>query len=213
LRDVTADEDEDAVTLHPGMVITVRTRHDVVIVDPDRFLAAARHAYPADNPGTIDDDLEGALQDPYYAVDALMDRYYILGSDHPEVAAGSSKPATMHGGLGLRPGRRIPDRPDGLSPAGTITHIEFGTTPRCRTTAASCRSSTRSWPNHPALTPTTTPNETPRKRRTCTPCNAAADHKPAGCPRAVQATGSSVPAADPRGGTAFIGPAGLIPGR
>jgi hypothetical protein len=90
-------------------------------------LAAARHAYPADNPGTIDDDLEGALQDPYYAVDALMDRYYILGSDHPEVAAGASEPATMHGGVGLRPGRRIPDRPDGLSPAGTITHIEFGT--------------------------------------------------------------------------------------
>ena len=26
----------------PGMTISVRTRHDVVVMDPERFLAAAR---------------------------------------------------------------------------------------------------------------------------------------------------------------------------
>ncbi|MBB2940640.1 hypothetical protein FB565_000344 [Actinoplanes lutulentus] len=122
----TEDDEDESVTLQPGMVISIRSRHDVVIIDPDKFLTAARRAYLAYNPGADESELAVALADPYCAVDALINCYHTLASDDPELAAGSSEPPTMHGGVGLRPGQRVPDRPDGLSPAGMILSIEFG---------------------------------------------------------------------------------------
>jgi hypothetical protein len=40
----------DAVAPKVGMTISIRTRRDVVVVDPDRFLAAARQALRGRNP-------------------------------------------------------------------------------------------------------------------------------------------------------------------
>lgn len=110
-------------TVRTGMVISVRTRQDVVVVDPDRFLAAARRAYLAENEGVSEQGTRAAVADVYDAVSALIDRYGSLVSDHPEVAAGASEPQHMHGGVGLVPGGRVTDRPDGLSPAGEISTI------------------------------------------------------------------------------------------
>jgi len=59
------------------------------------------------------------------AVDALMDQYGALASDHPDVAAGASTSPGMHGGDGLLPGDRVHDLPDGLSPAGTMCLIRL----------------------------------------------------------------------------------------
>ena len=38
------------------MTISIRTRRDVVVVDPDQFLAAARQALPDRDPGLTDAD-------------------------------------------------------------------------------------------------------------------------------------------------------------
>ena len=106
-----------------GMVVSVRTRQDVVIVDPDRFLAAARHAYRAQDPQITEDEAIAAVTDVYDAAYALIDQYGSLASQHPEVAAGASERRRMHGGVGLLPGDRVLDRPDGLSPAGSVSMI------------------------------------------------------------------------------------------
>jgi hypothetical protein len=115
-------ENED-VAVRAGMVISVRTRQDVIVVDPDRFLATARRAYLAENEGVSDQDARAAVADVYDAVCALIDRYGSLVSDHPEVAVGASEAQRMHGGVGLVPSDRVTDRPDGLSPAGEIRTI------------------------------------------------------------------------------------------
>ena len=46
----------DAVAPKAGMTISIRTRRDVVVVDPDRFLAAARQALRDRNSGLTEAD-------------------------------------------------------------------------------------------------------------------------------------------------------------
>jgi hypothetical protein len=108
-----------------GMTISLRVRRDLVIVDPDRFVAAARDAYCALYPGTSQASATEAIVDVYDAVHALLDR-------DDMVRAETGDPATQIwpisdqmevGRGGLRPGSRITDRSDGLSPAGWISHI------------------------------------------------------------------------------------------
>jgi hypothetical protein len=85
-----ADDDHPVAQPRAGMVISVRTRQDVVVTDPDRFLAAARRAYRADNPDADARRAETAVADVYDAVSALIERYGSQASDHPDVAAGAS---------------------------------------------------------------------------------------------------------------------------
>ncbi|GAA4591117.1 hypothetical protein BJY16_000167 [Actinoplanes octamycinicus] len=118
------DDGEPGAVPRAGMVISVRSREDVVVVDPERFLAAARRAHLADHPDADPAD----IADVYDAVHALLDRYGSLGSDHPEVAGGATTRRQMSGGVGWLPGDRVPDRPDGLSPAGTISEINLDVT-------------------------------------------------------------------------------------
>jgi hypothetical protein len=106
-----------------GMVISVRTREDVVVTDPVRFVNAARRAYLAQNPDASTQEAAAAVADVYDAVDALVDCYGCVASDDPDVAGEASPRRRMAGGVGLLPGDRVLDRPDGLSPAGTIRVI------------------------------------------------------------------------------------------
>jgi hypothetical protein len=119
-------EDVDNVQPFPGMVISVLTREDVVVVDPQRFLAAARRAFLADNPDAGEDEAAGVVTDVYEAAHALIERYGSLASEHPDVAAGATARRRMSGGAGWLPGDRVRDRPDGLSPAGTVSQVEAG---------------------------------------------------------------------------------------
>lgn len=93
------------------MTISVRTRRDVVVVDPDRFLAAARSAYRELNPDLTDAEVAEAVADVTDAAFALIDRHGDLVTD-PDRAGDPPLPGT-----------RLPDRPDGLSPAGRIREV------------------------------------------------------------------------------------------
>jgi hypothetical protein len=117
------DDDDPPVMPVEGMTISVRSRQDVVIVDPQRFLAAARRAYRQLYPDVTEEAAAEAITDVYDAVHTLLDRYGELASDDPEVAAGATPIRRISGGVGLMPGERVRDRPDGLSPAGTIGEI------------------------------------------------------------------------------------------
>ncbi|MEU6313325.1 hypothetical protein [Streptomyces sp. NPDC047014] len=92
-----------------GMTISVRMRQDVVIVDPERFVASARAAYREASPEITEERATEDIRDVYDAVWALLDRFGRLTADLPAPA-------------GL-PGRRVLERPDGLSPAGERTRI------------------------------------------------------------------------------------------
>ncbi|MEV1120064.1 hypothetical protein AB0I91_33870 [Actinosynnema sp. NPDC049800] len=94
-----------------GMTISVRTRRDVVVVDPERFLAAARAAYRELNPGLTDAEVAEAVADVTDAAYALIDR------------DGDLVPDPAHAGRPPLPGVRVPDRPDGLSPAGRVQEL------------------------------------------------------------------------------------------
>jgi hypothetical protein len=91
------------------MRISVRTRQDVVIVDPERFIAAARAALRECSPEITEAQAAEHVRDVHDAVWALLDRFGRLAADAPASA-------------GL-PGRRVLDRPDGLSPAGERQQI------------------------------------------------------------------------------------------
>jgi hypothetical protein len=119
-------EDAADTVPYPGMVISVLTRQDVVIMDPQRFLAAAREACRTEDPDLTEDEVIQAVADVYDAVQALVDRYGSVASEHPDVAAGATPQQHMHGGVGLLPGDRVQDRPDGLSPAGSLRLIAVG---------------------------------------------------------------------------------------
>ncbi|GAA1937970.1 hypothetical protein GCM10009738_08670 [Kitasatospora viridis] len=92
-----------------GMTVSVRMRQDVVIVDPERFVASARAAYREASPDITEERAAEDIRDVYDAVWALLDRFGRLAADAP-ASAGLS-------------GQRILDRPDGLSPAGECRHI------------------------------------------------------------------------------------------
>ncbi|WP_157419807.1 hypothetical protein [Actinomadura kijaniata] len=108
---------DEPVRPEPGMTISVRTRHDVVITDPERFLAAARRAYRQAHPETSASEAEQAVADVYDAVHAFLDRDGRLGPPQPFPSVGRGAP---------RPGERAPNHPDGMSPAGEITRIVLG---------------------------------------------------------------------------------------
>jgi hypothetical protein len=96
-----------------GMTISIRTRRDVVIVDPERFLSVAREAY-RELHGLPGDAAAEEISDVYDAVHVLLDRFGRLAPDAP---------ATLVGRGGPRPGERVLDRSDGLSPAGELEHV------------------------------------------------------------------------------------------
>lgn len=95
------------------MTISIRTRRDVVIVDPERFLASARQAYRELNHLTADAAVE-EISDVNDAVHVLLDRFGRLAADASVTLGGPGAP---------RPGERVRDRPDGLSPAGELQCI------------------------------------------------------------------------------------------
>jgi hypothetical protein len=98
------------------MTISVRTRRDVVITDPERFLAAARTALRELNPGLSDASAIAQITDVHDAVHALLDRHgELIAPEPPEVGRGAPPP-----------GARVADRPDGMSPAGFLQQIELG---------------------------------------------------------------------------------------
>jgi hypothetical protein len=100
-----------------GMTISLRLRRDLVITDPDRFLAAARRAYHDLNPDLREADVAEAIGDVHDAVFALLDHEdgrTLIWPDirTPEVGRGTPLP-----------GERVLDRPDGLSPAGLLLEV------------------------------------------------------------------------------------------
>lgn len=116
----------DEVAPAPGLVISIRVRRDLVVVDPDRFSAAARAAYRELNPDagdaaaaktvadvtdTVHTLLERALAD----IDSPLTRLLGRASSAPEVGRGA--PA---------PGVRGTGGPDGLCPAGWLGEVVLG---------------------------------------------------------------------------------------
>ncbi|MFG1953868.1 hypothetical protein [Micromonospora sp. NPDC048830] len=84
-----------------GMTISIRTRRDVVVVDPDRFLAAAWQALRDRNPGLTDAEAAEAVVDVHDAVHALLDRDGTLAADAGQGSAVDTRPAP----LATRPAR------------------------------------------------------------------------------------------------------------
>jgi hypothetical protein len=99
----------DAMGVTAGMTISVRSRRDVVVVDPDRLLAAARRALQDVEPSLTDAQAAVGVADVVDAVFALLDRD---GDLVPETMSAGDERATR------RPRVRVTDRADGLSPAG-----------------------------------------------------------------------------------------------
>ncbi|GAA0450973.1 hypothetical protein Aca07nite_55310 [Actinoplanes capillaceus] len=104
----------EAVPPRAGMTISVRSRRDVVVVDPDRFLAAARQALRDGDPELSEAQAQAAITDVYDAVHVLLDRDGQLAADEAD---------DLVGVRGRPPGVRVTDRPDGLSPAGHLQEI------------------------------------------------------------------------------------------
>ncbi len=89
----------------------------MVVVDPERFVAAARQALRDLDPELSAEEAEAAVVDVYDAVHALLDR-------DGQLAADAADPRGIHVGRGApRPGVRVTGRADGLSPAGFIQEI------------------------------------------------------------------------------------------
>ncbi|MFI0357086.1 hypothetical protein [Actinomadura sp. 9N407] len=105
---------DEPEALAAGMTVSVRSRHDVVVVDPDRFLAAARQAFRELNPEVTEDEAARTIVDLYDAAHALLERHGRLGPIQPAPSVGSGARS---------PGERVLDAPDGLSPAGEIFQV------------------------------------------------------------------------------------------
>jgi hypothetical protein len=100
-----------------GMTISVRSRRDVVVMDPERFVAAARQALRDLDPELTEAEAAEAIAGVYDAVHAMLDRDGQLAADafaRQEIEVGRGAPL---------PGVRIDDRADGLSPAGWVREI------------------------------------------------------------------------------------------
>jgi hypothetical protein len=115
----TLDRMADAVAAVAGMTISIRTRRDVVIVDPDRFLVAARKALRDVNPSLTEVQAVNELVDVTDAVYALLDRDGQLAAD--QLGAAMSDLEVGAGAPG--PGSLVVDRSDGLSPAGRLQQV------------------------------------------------------------------------------------------
>ncbi|GAA5200486.1 hypothetical protein GCM10023322_78480 [Rugosimonospora acidiphila] len=85
------------------------------MVDPARFLAAARQALRDRDPLLTDAAAAEAVADVYDAVHTLLDRDGALAAD--------ALADEVLGPGGRLPGARIEDRADGLSPAGFLQEI------------------------------------------------------------------------------------------
>lgn len=96
------------------MTVSVRTRRDVVIVDAERFLAAARAAYLTVHQDADETEAAEAVADVHDAAHALIEcnGHLVAEGTAPEVGLGAPLP-----------GERVPDRPDGLSPAGWLRAV------------------------------------------------------------------------------------------
>lgn len=110
------------------MMISVRMRRDLVIVDVDRFLIAARAAYRDLNPDVSEAEAAEAVTDVVDAAFALLDR---AGHQLAEVSESAARiwptpggPPEVGCGAPL-PGDRVTDRSDGLSPAGWVQQVVF----------------------------------------------------------------------------------------
>lgn len=97
------------------MTISVRPRRDVVVMDPDRIVAAARQAPRDRHPSLTDAEAAEAVADIHDAAYALRDRD---GAPAADVMDGDTV-----GIGGPVPGARVSDRPDGLSPAGWLQQV------------------------------------------------------------------------------------------
>ncbi|MFF2525201.1 hypothetical protein [Streptomyces liangshanensis] len=99
-----------------GMRVSVRIRQDVVIADPERFLAAARAAYRELSPDATEETAAEDVRDVHDAVFALLGRFGGLAAGSPDTTpparAGAPTPARPDG-----------LRPDGLRPAGEFTQV------------------------------------------------------------------------------------------
>ncbi|MBO3738532.1 hypothetical protein [Actinoplanes flavus] len=104
----------EGVPPRAGMTISIRSRRDVVVVDPRRLLAAARRALRDSDPALSEAEAAAAIADVYDAVHALLDRDGQLAADAVDDPVGRG---------GRRPGDRVTDRRDGLSPAGHLQEI------------------------------------------------------------------------------------------
>jgi hypothetical protein len=98
-----------------GMTISVRSRRDVVVVDPDRFLAAARLAMQDLDPSLTSAQAATAVTDVGDAVFALLDR-------DGDLAPATTPTSDDKGGARI-PGTPVADRADGLAPAGALRQI------------------------------------------------------------------------------------------
>ena len=85
------------------------------MVDPDKFLAAARQALRDRDPALTATGAAEAVTDLYEAVHALLDRDGALAADAMD--------NDVVGRDGVLPGVRVNDRPDGLSPAGWLQQV------------------------------------------------------------------------------------------
>jgi hypothetical protein len=108
-----------------GMTISVRVRRDVVVVDPQRFLAAARRAYRELNPDVSEAEVAEVIVDAVDAAYALLERFGQLAPDDPDGMWGRATVGDTSPGDAGRTGAggRDLERPDGLSPAGWRTHV------------------------------------------------------------------------------------------
>lgn len=99
----------DELLPEKDMIISVRMRRDVKIVDPQRFLAAARQAYRDLNPEADEDEAADVVTDVRDAVFALLDRF---GQLAPDSLAVSGSQWDL-------------DRADGMAPEGFHTTVVF----------------------------------------------------------------------------------------
>jgi hypothetical protein len=108
------------------MTISVRMRRDVVVADPQRFLAAARRAYRDLHPEVDEAEAAGLIVDAVDAAYALLERFGHLEPDDPRAAARRAPTVhhtPEHTGRAPVDGPPDPRRPDGLSAAGWRTQI------------------------------------------------------------------------------------------
>lgn len=105
-----------------GMTLSVRMRRDVVIVDPDRFLAAARAAFRELHPDASEAAATEAVGDVHDAMFALLERAGPAETTGPRIWPSPGDPPEF--GRGAEPpGHRVTDRSDGLSPAGWLQQV------------------------------------------------------------------------------------------
>lgn len=101
------------------MTISVRTRQDVVVVDPERFLATAREAFRELYPDIPEADVAEHVRDVPDAVFVLLERFGELAGEAPDglSSAGELKRVVFDDPLQLKDyGCFLPADPFALPP-------------------------------------------------------------------------------------------------